>query len=136
MISKGSINRPNVFLQYEELCNDDDFTIFGKKVSKTIKEECCKIYTDFINNIGPYYGEMDAKSRYSDYMKWKTMKLIVATVAFGMGINKEDIRLLLGMVFLKVLGHQTEPVTLKLFKIFHCRRMMQLPKEMPQTVTI
>ena len=51
-----------------------------QKVSETIKDECCIIYTDFINNIGPimsklqengidslpYYGEMDAKSRYSN----------------------------------------------------------------------
>ena len=29
-ISKGSINRPNIFLQYEELCNDNDFTIYVK----------------------------------------------------------------------------------------------------------
>ena len=108
VISKGSINRPNVFLQCEELCGDDDFTIFAKIVSETIKQECCIIYTDFINNIGPimsklqengidslpYYGEMDSKSRYSNYMKWKNdeVKVIVATAAFGMGIDKEDIR--------------------------------------------
>ena len=56
-----------------------------KKFLKLSKNECCIIYTDFINNIGPimsklqdngidslpYYGEMDAKSRYSNYMKWK-----------------------------------------------------------------
>ena len=44
VISKGSINNPNVFPQCEELSNDDDFIIFAKKVSKTIKEECCIIY--------------------------------------------------------------------------------------------
>ena len=108
LISKGSINRSNIFLQCEELCNVDNFTIYAKKVSETIKNECCIIYTDFINNIGPimsklqdngidslpYYGEMDAKSRYSNYMKWKNdeIKVIVATSAFGMGIDKEDIR--------------------------------------------
>ena len=107
VVSKGSINRPKVFLQCEELCGDDDFTIFAKIVSETIKQECCIIYTNFINNIGPimsklqengidslpYYGEMDSKSRYSNYMKWKNdeVKVIVATAAFGMGIDKEDI---------------------------------------------
>ena len=85
MISKGSINRPNVYFQCEELSNENDFTIFAKKVSETINNECCIIYTDFINNIGPimsklqdngidslpYYGEMDAKARYSNYINGK-----------------------------------------------------------------
>ena len=108
IISKGSVNRSNVYLQCEELCNDDDFTTFAKKVSETINDECCIIYTDFINSIGPimskllengieslpYYGEMDAKTRYSNYMKWKNddVKVIVATAAFGMGIDKSNIR--------------------------------------------
>ena len=34
------------------------------------------------------------------------------------------------------MGHQTEPVTLKLSKTIQCRRMIQLPKEVPQTVMI
>ena len=34
---------------------------------------------------------MDAKSRYSDYMKSDEIKVIVATFAFRMGIDKEDI---------------------------------------------
>ena len=45
------------------------------------------------NGIESYYGEMNAKSRCLNYMKWKNdqIKVIVATSAFGIGIDKEDI---------------------------------------------
>ena len=109
VISKTSINRPNIFLQCEEIPSDEDsLSIFATRVSQIIQDECSIIYTDFINDIGPimskleeqgissvaYYGELDAKSRYESYMKWKTdeVKVMVATSAFGMGINKHDIR--------------------------------------------
>ena len=46
-----------------------------------------------INAVG-YHGELDAPSRHESYLKWKSneVKVIVATKAFGMGINKPDIR--------------------------------------------
>ena len=109
VISKGSINRPNIYLQCEEIPNDDnDFSYFAGKVSEIISDECSIIYTEFISDIGPivskleehginsvaYYGELDQKSRYDSYMKWKTdkVKVMAATSAFGMGIDKQDIR--------------------------------------------
>lgn len=71
-----------------------------------IGNDCAVIYIDF--NIGPivyqlynlgaetvaYHGEMDAKSRDVSYRRWKSgdIKIMVATTAFGMGIDKEDIR--------------------------------------------
>lgn len=109
VISKTSINRSNIFLQCEEIPSDEDaLSFFASRVSQIIQDECSIIYTDFINDIGPimskleeqgitsvaYYGELDAKTRYESYMKWKTdeVKVMVATSAFGMGIDKPDIR--------------------------------------------
>ena len=76
VISKGRIDRPNIYFQCEELHHDDVFSIFAEKVAQIIQNDCSIIYTDFINNIGPimsrlqekgidslpYYGEMDDKS--------------------------------------------------------------------------
>ena len=48
VISKGSMKRPNIYLQCEEIPNDDDdFTYFAEKVSEIIGDECSIIYTDF-----------------------------------------------------------------------------------------
>ena len=107
-ITTGSINRPNIHLACEEISSDDDFRIFASRAVEIIGGNCAVVYVDFINNIGPivnqlhslgtdtvaYHGEMDIKSRDISYTKWKTgeIKIMVATTAFGMGIDKEDIR--------------------------------------------
>ena len=113
VISKTSINRPNIFLQCEEIPSDEDsLSIFATRVSQIIQDECSIIYTDFVNDIGPimskleeqgissvaHYGELDAKSIYESYMKWKTdeVKVMVATSAFVMGIDKHNIRHIVG----------------------------------------
>ena len=54
VISKSSINRPNIFLQCEEILSDEDsLSIFATRVSQIIQDECSIVYTDFINDIGP-----------------------------------------------------------------------------------
>ena len=90
-------------------CPDDDkFNQFAVRVLEIVESDCAVIYVDFINNIGPivnqlyslgietvaYHGEMDAKSKDISYRRWKSgeVKIMVATIAFGMGIDKEDIR--------------------------------------------
>ena len=40
------------------------------------------------------YGEMDVRAKSESYAKWRsgTAQLMVATKAFGMGINRKDVR--------------------------------------------
>ena len=108
MIVKASVNRPNIYLECEELPNGNNLTNFASKIVDKIGNDCTIIYTDFINSVGPimselsafnvdsvaYYGEMDVKSRNESYHKWKDgeVNVMVATSAFGMGIDKSDIK--------------------------------------------
>ena len=81
---------------------------FSQRAKGIIGSSSAIIYTDFISDVGPivsalgelginavgYHGELDVPSRHESYLKWKSneVKVIVATKAFGMGINKPDIR--------------------------------------------
>ena len=85
LISKASVNRPNIYLECEELQNGNDLAYFASRVVEKIGNDSTIIYTDFINSVGPimselstfnvdsvaYYGEMDVKSRSESYHKWK-----------------------------------------------------------------
>ena len=96
---KASINRPNITLNAHEVKTHTDnyFAIFAKYVADITSGESTIVYTDFIADVGAivsslnqvgiesvgYHGEMD--------MKWKSgeVQIIVATKAFGMGINNK-----------------------------------------------
>ena len=108
---KKSINRPNVTLNVEELPvkkEVDTQMQFATRAAEIAGTAPAIIYTDFISDIGPmisslleigidavgYHGEMDPSERLEAYAKWSsgTVNIIVATKAFGMGIDKPDIR--------------------------------------------
>lgn len=108
---QASVNRPNIYLHAEELKPDKSEPTamqFAHRAADIIGSPSAIIYTDFISDVGPivsalaeigidavgYHGELDAPSRHEAYMKWRCndSKVIVATKAFGMGINKPDIR--------------------------------------------
>ena len=115
-ISKSTVNRTNVKYSVEKLppkgrptqLNRGDYTIFAQRVADIVGNESTIVYTDFVADVGPilcalrecglscvgYYGEMDPMDRKESYDQWMTgnIQLMVATKAFGLGIDKCDIR--------------------------------------------
>ena len=53
LVSKASVNRPNIYLECEELANGNDLAYFASRVIDKICNDCTIIYTDFINSVGP-----------------------------------------------------------------------------------
>ena len=52
LVVRGSVNRPNIYLECEEIptsIKNDDFVYFASRV---IANQCTIIYTDLINNVG------------------------------------------------------------------------------------
>lgn len=108
---RTSINHLNITLQAEEVLGNKSESYpmqFARPVSSIIGSSASIVYTDFILDIGPiestlselgvdamgHHREMDASCRHESHIKWKSgqVQVIVATRAFGMGINKPDIR--------------------------------------------
>jgi len=111
VISQSSMNRKNITLRVEELQHIKgvpEAVQFSNRVAAIVNSDPTIIYTDFVADIGPivsalqdveieavgYHGEMDIPSRHESYIRWKSgeVNVIVATKAFGMGIDKENIR--------------------------------------------
>ena len=121
LVERSSVNRCNVYLA-AKVCNfkradgskqsvsldSRDFNNFADLVKGLILEQCSIIYTDFACHVGPivlalrdrdiqaigYYGKMKELEKKEAYFKWKNgeIQVIVATRAFGLGINKPDVR--------------------------------------------
>ena len=110
VVSKASINCPNIELRVERVpkISKHPYQDFAKRVKEIVGKESGIIYTDFVNDVRPilcalrslgfeavgYYGEMDVRAKSESYAKWRsgTAQLMVATKAFGMGINRKDVR--------------------------------------------
>lgn len=87
--------------------NRGDYSGFATKVSKIISKDSAIVYTDFIADIAPitqalakvgitfahYHGELDARAKLASYRQWSNgeVQVMVATKAFGMGINSGDV---------------------------------------------
>ena len=105
-VFKASFNRPNLFYEVRpKTANvDADIIRFVKKnagksgivycLSRKRVEELAQVLQ--VNGISavPYHAGFDAKtrSRYQDMFLMEEVDVVVATIAFGMGIDKPDVR--------------------------------------------
>jgi ATP-dependent DNA helicase RecQ len=105
-VFKSSFNRPNLYYEVREKTDDVDKdivkyirTMSGKSgiiycLSRKTVEELAATLS--VNNIPalPYHAGMDAATRSAnqDAFLMEKVQVIVATIAFGMGIDKPDVR--------------------------------------------
>ena len=105
-VFKASFNRANLFYEVRPKTKDVDADIirFVKKnagksgiiycLSRKRVEELAQVLQ--VNGISavPYHAGFDAKtrSRYQDMFLMEDVDVVVATIAFGMGIDKPDVR--------------------------------------------
>ncbi len=105
-VFKASFNRPNLFYEVRpKTANvDADIIRFVKKntgksgiiycLSRKRVEELAQVLQ--VNGVSavPYHAGFDAKTRskYQDMFLMEEVDVVVATIAFGMGIDKPDVR--------------------------------------------
>lgn len=107
---KSTFNRPNLFYKIMEKpsSNEDCITILEKLIKYRYKDESGIIYAHSIKDtediteglrkrglkVACYHARLENDVRSKVHMKWhnKQYQVIVATVAFGMGIDKPDVR--------------------------------------------
>ncbi|AFX92704.1 putative ATP-dependent RNA helicase [Megavirus courdo11] len=103
---KTSFDRPNLFLEVRcktSRSSDDIIPIVKKHknesviiycVTKKETENVAAILKTFKIDCGMYHGDLDAKIKSKAHRKFVSgkVKVMVATIAFGMGINKSDVR--------------------------------------------
>ncbi|VVC99165.1 unnamed protein product [Leptidea sinapis] len=110
LVIKSTFNRPNLFYKILEkpTSQEECISIIEKLLKYRYKDQSGIIYTNSIKDsedvasglrkvglkVGCYHANMESDARSKVHMKWHDhyYQAIVATVAFGMGIDKPDVR--------------------------------------------
>ncbi|KAI8435631.1 hypothetical protein MSG28_003896 [Choristoneura fumiferana] len=110
LVIKSTFNRPNLFYKILEKPSSQEecLTILEKLIKYRYKGESGIVYTHSIKDcedianglrkrglkVASYHANLEADARSKVHIKWhdKHYQAIVATVAFGMGIDKPDVR--------------------------------------------
>jgi len=110
MVFMSGFNRPNlhysVRLKPDAAC--DNFDYIASLLKGEFDGQSGIIYTTTIKEVqnlyeelkkrnircGPYHAQMEVEARSRVHRKWTSgdLKVVVATIAFGMGIDKPDVR--------------------------------------------
>lgn len=105
-VFKSSFNRPNLYYEVRQKTKnvDADIIRFVKKHSgksgiiyclsrKKVEELAQTLQVNGISAV-PYHAGLDAKTRakHQDMFLMEDVDIVVATIAFGMGIDKPDVR--------------------------------------------
>ncbi|XP_067138640.1 ATP-dependent DNA helicase Q1-like isoform X1 [Centruroides vittatus] len=110
LVLKASFNRPNLIyeIKYKSSASKDvvdDMEVLIKKqffkssgIIYCFSVKDCEEIASHLTKRGikaqPYHAQLDAKTRSKVHHKWVSneIQVVVATVAFGMGIDKPDVR--------------------------------------------
>jgi bloom syndrome protein len=119
-VFRSSFNRPNLFYS---VVAKDTFTKTAKDISDFINtkhhnetgivyclsKKGCEKVSEELNRLGhatrPYHADLGMNEKQKNHVDWKngTVKIMVATVAFGMGIDKPDVRFVIHHSFPKTI---------------------------------
>ncbi len=110
VLLKGDFSRPNLVYAVRHTTNKNELllrmltTVSGSAIVYTRTRKGCEIVTDFLRSSGFtatfYHGGLPHAERSIRQDEWLTgeVRVMVATNAFGMGIDKPDVRLVIHYV--------------------------------------